>query len=325
MVSITHIVNPVKVPESSDLFRAQPITFDSMRRAKDFVGNAMEINLISTQYNEDCEIIPDYFYKTPNLNRSVLDVGSFQENKKLPFLQDIFTKAVAWKPDADYIIYTNVDIALYPDFYKKVITLIEKGYDGICINRNTLPEEACQGATLESLYTIKGLKHEGIDCFIIKRDLLPKFDLEHSIIGTGPVGLVIANNLLHLATKFIWIREGRYTFHIGDDKSWLLDDVTERSQLYFSFVQFRKILINLLGKEKDSLKEIILNESLKMANSFLENKAFVPGFQYRKMLQLYSDGDFAGISKLNAIKERKKTPIANRLKTIFKNYTKWTK
>lgn len=318
MIQITHIVNPVKVPESSDLFRAQPITFESMRRAKEYVGSTMEINLITTQFKEDREIIPEYFFKTPDLNRSVLDVGSFQENKKLPFLQDIFTKAIAWNPDADYIIYTNVDIALYPDFYKQVNSLIEKGYDGICINRNTLPEETCKGATLESLYTIEGLKHEGIDCFIIKKELLHKFDLEHSIIGTGPVGLIIANNLLHLATKFIWIRDGKWTFHMGDDKSWLLDDVTERSQLYFSFVQFKKILIKLLDKEKKTLKKIILNESLNMANSFLENKSFLPGFQYRTMLQLYSDGEFSEIKNINKEKKGSKSSFANRLKTIFR-------
>ena len=31
MLKITHIINPVKVNESSDLFVAQPITFESMK------------------------------------------------------------------------------------------------------------------------------------------------------------------------------------------------------------------------------------------------------------------------------------------------------
>lgn len=77
------------------------------------------------------------------------------------------------------------------------------------------------------LYIIEGLKYEGIDCFIIKKELFYKFDLEYSIIGMGFVGLIIVNNFLYLVMKFIWIRDGKWIFYLGDDKFWLLDDVIE--------------------------------------------------------------------------------------------------
>ena len=59
-MKLLHIVNPVKIGPQSDLFKAQPITFESMRRAAEY-NKEVQVELLSTQYPEDEEIIPEYF------------------------------------------------------------------------------------------------------------------------------------------------------------------------------------------------------------------------------------------------------------------------
>lgn len=297
-MKITHIINPVKVKESSDLFKAQPITFKTMREAKEFAKDVVDVSLVTTQYSEDRDIIPDYFYKTQDLERSVLDIDNFDVNKKLPLIKDIFRRAVDFDEDADYIIYSNVDIALYPHFYTSIYEFIVKGYDGICINRNTLLEEGLIDFNISELYSIKGKEHEGIDCFVIKKSIVPEMILESSIIGTGPVGLIIANNLVHLCKNFIWLRKSNLTFHIGDDKSWLLENISKKSLLYFSFLEFKKILEIVKKNETNEVKHEVIMNSLQMVDYFIYNKKFMKRPNNRKALALYSDGDFQKLLEL---------------------------
>ena len=123
MVKIAHIINPVKVKESSDLYNAQPITFESMVVASKYAVKFNQITLYSTQFEEDKEIIPSDFKILSNLTKSILDINPKYKGKKLPFIKDIFEKLNEVE-DADYFIYTNVDIALMPYFYDVVIDYI---------------------------------------------------------------------------------------------------------------------------------------------------------------------------------------------------------
>ena len=61
MSDIAHIVNPVMVDESSDLFWAQPITFETMRKAKQYSEKLVNIELFAAQFPEDRTFIPDFF------------------------------------------------------------------------------------------------------------------------------------------------------------------------------------------------------------------------------------------------------------------------
>ena len=115
---MAHIINPVKVKESSDLYFAQPITFESMRRAK---GNASDVSieLLSTQFDEDLEIIPSGFKVLANLERSILDINPRLQGRKLPLIKDVLLRA-SENTSAEYLIYTNADIGLMPHFYQYV-------------------------------------------------------------------------------------------------------------------------------------------------------------------------------------------------------------
>lgn len=320
MISITHIINPVKVESNSDLFIAQPVTFQTMLNAKKFAKEVVKVNLVATQYSEDRSIIPDYFNKTKDLERSVLDFGSFEKKRKLPLLKDILEKAVEFDTSADYIIYTNVDIGLYPHFYSSILGYIQQGYDGICVNRNTLLNENIKSLALFDLYSIKGEDHEGIDCFVIKKDLVLKMILENSIIGTGPVGLIIANNLICFCEKFIWLRKSNLTFHIGDDKSWLKEKIKNNSLLIYSFFEFKKIL-NMLRDHTDEVNKLsIIDTSLDFVTYFIENKNFKTSLTVRSKIALYSDRKSEKIEDLNKISQKnKKTKVTlSKIKSFFK-------
>jgi len=110
-VKIAHIINPVKVEKTSDLYVAQPITFETMRRARDFAAGRVEVTLYTAQFKEDREFIPSIFNKTRDLERSVLDLGTFKIKRKLPILKDILDRLFQ-ASDADYFIYTNTDFGL---------------------------------------------------------------------------------------------------------------------------------------------------------------------------------------------------------------------
>ena len=111
-----HIINPVIVPSSSDLFVAQPITFESIRIAKKLAMDDIDVSVYTAQFPEDQSIIPSWFEKTPDLTRSALDFVQSRKQRKLPLIGDILER-LHQAADADYLIYSNVDISVQPFFY----------------------------------------------------------------------------------------------------------------------------------------------------------------------------------------------------------------
>src|SRR5262245_53374150 len=107
-----HIVNPVIVGQDRDLFVAQPITFHTMSIAQRFANDSgkLEVTLYSAHFPEDVALVPSGFVHTRPLERSVTDVGEFRVPRKLPLLHDILGRLYESAIDADYLIYTNVDI-----------------------------------------------------------------------------------------------------------------------------------------------------------------------------------------------------------------------
>ncbi|MFT5780024.1 MAG: hypothetical protein ACI837_002985, partial [Crocinitomicaceae bacterium] len=89
MRKIAHIINPFHTDPSSDLYTAQPITFQTMRTAKEYASKTVDVELLSAQYPEDRTIVPVDFKATKDLTRSVQDLGSFSKKIKLPILADI--------------------------------------------------------------------------------------------------------------------------------------------------------------------------------------------------------------------------------------------
>ena len=212
------------------------MTFETMKRAKAFAAEYIEVDLVTTQYPEDHMIIPSYFAIAPDLERSVMDVGSFQKERKLPLIKDLLERAVAFSPDADYIVYTNVDIALQPHFYLFIQLQIEAGLEAFVINRRTIPAHF-DLHNLAEAYSAIGDKHPGFDCFVIKRELISKFRLGTISIGANWIGRTVFANLLVHCKKTKLFEDEHLTFHIGEDGAWLVSDFSEfdlhnKAQLY---------------------------------------------------------------------------------------------
>lgn len=214
MTSIAHIVNLFQAPSGSDLILAQEVTVRSMERAKEFAKGAMDIELLTCQTVADRHLVPDTFRLTKNLERSILDKGTFQKKLELPILRDILDRAVN-ESEAEYIIFTNVDIGLQPDFYVKVKQFIDEGHDAFMINRRRIPAKFDSADQLDSMYTEKGLPHPGFDCFVFHRDLYKKFALADVCIGVPFIGITLSQNLFCFANNPKVFTDEFLTFHIG--------------------------------------------------------------------------------------------------------------
>ncbi|NES71726.1 MAG: hypothetical protein F6K24_44265 [Okeania sp. SIO2D1] len=191
-----------------------------MKNAQAQAQGKVNVTLYSAQYSEDESIVPDGFVKTPNLETSVLDVGKFAVPRKLPLIKDILDRLYEASPNVDYLIYTNVDIALQPYFYTDVAKFIEQGYDSFVINRRTISDSYKSVADIPLIYAEKGQPHPGHDCFVFKRSLYPKLNLGLVCIGTIWIGKCIYINCLLNSDKFAQFKDLYLTFHVGKDGSW---------------------------------------------------------------------------------------------------------
>lgn len=217
-LSLAHVVNPVMVGPESDLFIAQPVTLASLKKAKDF-SMGPNVELFAICYPEDRKLVPDGFNLLPLLKRSILDIGSFKIPRKLPLLLDILDTLYN-HTTAEYLIYTNVDIAVQPHFYEAIAWIIRQGYDAFVINRRTIDEKFNSLAHLPIMYSQLGESHSGHDCFIFSRKLYKYIFLEEVCIGVPGVGRALIWNLIGHATRFEEFTHLHLTFHIGKEKAW---------------------------------------------------------------------------------------------------------
>ena len=243
MISIAHIINPVKAKEGSELFIAQPIVFESMRKAKAF-ATLLDVKLFSAQYDEDTEIVPDDFQKTKNLEKAIQINGK----KKLPLIKDILTRLYE-NSNAEYLIYTNTDIIVLPQFYEAVAKIIEQGYDAFIINRRRIPKVYNSVDDLPFIYSDIGKSHPGFDCFIFKRELFPKFILGEICVGIPFVEATLMHNLFAHAEKCKLFDDLHLTTHIG------MNVMPKRDEEYYNhnrkeFEKIKEELLPLLSVEK---------------------------------------------------------------------------
>ena len=227
MKTFGHIVNPVIVDRSSDLYTAQPITFETMRIARDFARDVVEVKLLTAQYPEDRALVPEWFQPTPDLGRSILDVGTFGKERKLPLLVDILNRLYTTLPEADYLIYSNVDISLMPHFYSAVKSFIDAGYDAFAINRRTISENFNGVEDIPLMFAEVGEEHPGHDCFVFRRNAYSRFNLGHVCIGVNWIGRVLLWNLMCHAQNFNEFKSTHLTFHLGNDKRWQGDGYSD--------------------------------------------------------------------------------------------------
>lgn len=214
LLHLAHIINPFEAEPSSDLFTAQPITFQSMINAKEQAKDVVQVELLAAQFAGDRHVVPVDFRATADLQRSVTDLAHFEKKVRLPLIHDILQRAYD-ESKAEYLIYTNVDIGLYPDFYKKVNEFIKAGHDAFIINRRRLPASFTKVSDLNAIYRQTGKAHPGFDCFVFHRCLFPYLKLDGICIGVPFIEIAFSQNLFALAQNFKLFDSEVLTFHIG--------------------------------------------------------------------------------------------------------------
>lgn len=230
-LKIGHIVNPVKVNpgNKSYLDIAQPVTYQSMLNAKEVVEKDSNIKIIlcAVGFQEDMNVVPNGFIQSEPMKKSTLDIlpKNMVNKRKLPLIYEILKKGYDLC-DVDYLIYTNCDIGITKDFYKRIATLIDEGYDGLCIHRQDYPKKigphVLSVNTMNLIYGINNGKiHPGHDCMVFKKSMFHKLTLGNVFIGYPPVGSVLCTQIKRNSKKYKELTSHcKMTFHLGSDVSW---------------------------------------------------------------------------------------------------------
>lgn len=224
--TIAHLVNPFRTNDP-ELAAAQELTRSTMSAAARLAeATGVSVELWTARFDEDPPLPPP-FRSTPPLTRSILDLGTFQHPRKLPLLADLLGR-LRDATTADILVFTNVDIALQPDFYVRSALLLSSGLDACSITRRTVPVEVDSRLTRNELgdwARLHGEPHPGHDCFVLRRHLLDGVDLGAMCIGFPPFGraLVAILSTTAGADRFAVLDDERTTYHVGDSKTWQHD------------------------------------------------------------------------------------------------------
>lgn len=212
---IAHIVNPVRMPKTSDLYIAQPQAFRSLRFAQGATQTA-EVVLVSKRFEEDAGYLDDCFDLDLRLTRSAQDLNVTPHARKLPLLGEVFS--LDGIPDeVTHVVYTNSDIGVLPQFYDFLSDRFAAGEDAVVINRRTLPKKYTRADELQNIFTEYGSDHPGFDCFAVHRSILEKASFADTLVGVHLIGRIIFWNILARAEKIGYYPNQHLTFHIGDD------------------------------------------------------------------------------------------------------------
>ena len=214
MIKLAHIINPVNAPAGSELHRVQPVTLESIRRARAFAETDVDVRLYAVGYEEDRAVIPAYFEVLEDLDRSVPDLGTFTKKKKLPLIGDILRRLYE-NTDSEWLIYTNADICLMPHFYGAVAEMIAAGHDAMIITRRRISKAYDSLDQLPMMYTEIGGYHPGYDTFVFHRRLMDQFVLDNICIGVPFIEVTLLHNFIAFAKNLKHADDLHLTFHIG--------------------------------------------------------------------------------------------------------------
>ena len=212
-MKIIHLINPFAAPDNAENQITQKLTLASIVKAKDAFSRNGSVEVFATCFENEQIELPIEISQTAHLISSVADLHSFSSKKRLPFIADIFSKFDFL--EGDYFIYSNIDIALKPDFYNFVYDEIQKGFDALIINRRRIPYKEYSPSDLPALYKITGKTHPGFDCFVFKSGLQQQFELKRICVGIPFVEASIVHNLFCFASRPKLYPDEDLTFHLG--------------------------------------------------------------------------------------------------------------
>ncbi len=212
-LSVFHFINPFSTQDTK-LNRIQKITFESIECAADSEIEGITLRLGFVRHEKETLATNQRWVELPTLNRTVLDIDYFNDGKPYPLIADIIKSALSH--EADFYIFSNMDIGVQPHFYQFVAGQIKAGYDGLIINRRRIGDEHID-QTLDEIYKEKGKAHPGFDCFVFSREMAERMILGHICVGIPFVGVTLAHNIFAFAEKPKLFDQELLTFHIGEE------------------------------------------------------------------------------------------------------------
>lgn len=245
---IVHPYNDAAMPENTAI---QPITFDAMKRARQYAEPDYPVAGVAVAFPEDVGLIPTHIVTGPTLQRNVTDMGQFAIPRRLPLLFDILKSGISvalsdgahprrlhflWRmlgrvlrnpilelrlPDeVEFTIFTNSDIHIQPAFYSVLAALIQQGYDVITANRRTLDVDTQNRSPSPLFLAERGTDHPGLDCFVFPTRMMDSFVPSNCCCGAGYVMRSLLFNLVAHARRFLMLTHAQMTYHLGDDRRW---------------------------------------------------------------------------------------------------------
>ena len=263
---LIHVTSPYHDPSSADF---TPLNFEqwsmlaSVQIAqerffqKERNDNAMfdEVVLVCAILEEDSsvlnEVLPPYCQRVVVLPRSTAKEYPYLKPKALPFLQDIVdagmreaTVEAESQDDEYYVMLTNSDICLTPDFYSNLerILMVENS-NALAINRMTidmknvdLPRITDEDSSFDAKHSAANnlldqaanayghnqfTEHPGKDCFIMHSSVLKMVRLGNFFSGYPFWGANLGLALNIMGTNYTNIKSNTGgTFHLGNNEDW---------------------------------------------------------------------------------------------------------
>lgn len=239
MMLFTHIFAPYSLAASSLAAAEVGIVYESWQLAAARAARkGMEIDFLACTFAEDQSAVPGFARASSPLRHYALDTRT---GSHLPTVGEVWEKAFA-EGNGSFVVFTNVDIGLQPDFYLKVHALLSKfekehAMQGLTSPTTVLEFTRVQSVALRPGEAIPSLdavlaapagRHPGHDCFVVPRARIP----EQLRTGGLVLGMPPWGTMYHLALErdehlnFHFVQgtsTDRYTFHTGVDankESW---------------------------------------------------------------------------------------------------------
>lgn len=268
---IAHVIRPGLVSKNSSLKLIQDVTFNSLQVAKEatVVGNAFVEQYIAVYSDEEIPYL-DFNNCRLILDRSSLSLAGSPFTLRYALLDEILDK-VFEKSNADFIIYSDLDIALKPDFYKGVIELIEKGIDAFAISNHVLNQKYNRLEQFPTMIEAESIKQNEAGCIVYSRNYHKRLLLGNSFAGHNWTNVLLICNLMAVCDSFRLFDDSKLTFSLDMDSQIVMDNDT-RNYSRFNEMELLSILSYLLSNYEVYNRSKLFSIYKEQLNSFYFKK-----------------------------------------------------
>lgn len=223
-ISFCHIINPFPCPDDSEHGIASKITYESLRVAVDSAQqNGLHVEVRAVVLPGDEIAIKAPASLGGYLSRTIQDIHPLLPKRLYPLIADIL-RIGADTSNSDYLIFTNMDIAVQPDFYLQLHEIIEKRFEAgtpFTVYRRNIPSHYSNLEQLPEMYRESGEIAYGYDCFVFPRSFAADLDLGNCCNGAAHFDYLLFIALDAISGfKVKRINDLPLTFHIGNDIAW---------------------------------------------------------------------------------------------------------